>query len=106
MAKRNGYSIRMNNSDNAERLYDISCRVEVSESGEVARVNDVTVTRRSDGTGVGNGHFGITGGMDANTYINLSGLTLAETAACLAEVTAFVQQAVTEAVQSAEECEQ
>lgn len=96
----------MNNSDNADRKYDITCRVDVSDAGEVNNVSDVTIARKSDGMGVGNGHFSVTADMAGSTNVNLNGLTLAETAECLAETTAFIQQAVTEAVQSAEECEQ
>ena len=103
MAKRNGYSIRMNNSDNADRKYDITCKVDVSVAGVADNVSDVTITRKSDGMGVGNGHFSVTANMTGCTYVNITGLSLAETAECFAETTAFIQQAVTEATQGAEE---
>lgn len=103
MAKRNGYSIRMNNSDNADRKYDIACKVDVSDAGEVNNVSDVTISRKSDGMGVGNGHFSVNAGMTGSTYVNLNGMSLAETTECLAETTAFIQQAVTEAARSTEE---
>lgn len=104
MAKRNGYSIRMNNSDDTDRKYDIACKVDVSDAGEVNNVSDVTVTRKTDGMGVGNGHFSVTGEGGESSHITVNGLTLAETTECLAETTAFIQQAVNEAARSTEEC--
>lgn len=90
MAKRTGFSVIMDNSDNEERKFDIKCKVEVCEDGS-RKVNDVNVTK--DGVHIANANFGTYTSERPNVTINLYSLPLADHADCIAEIYAFAAQA-------------
>lgn len=90
MAKRTGFTVKMDNSDNAERKFDITCEVAVSDDGS-RRVSNVSVTK--DGVHVANANFGTYTSERPNVSFNIFSLPLADHADCVAEVYAFAAQA-------------
>lgn len=93
MAKRKSYTVSMDNSDNDQRKFDITCDVAVNSEGE-SKVNSVSVSK--NGVGVVNTNFNNFSLENPNVSFNFFNLPMSEHAECIEAVYAFVEQALAE----------
>ncbi|WP_289744742.1 hypothetical protein [uncultured Duncaniella sp.] len=107
MAKFNGANLRYNNSDDENRVYDLSAEVVVNDN----KVEAVNITASKDGQYIGSANINGLGTETGNSSFNFSvsqsspevapsvsvnfyGLPMEEHAGCIAEVYAFIKDAV------------
>ncbi len=97
MAKRKGFTVSMDNSDNDQRKFDILCDVAVNEEGQV-KVNSVSVSKNGVSVTNVNIQTFIKGNPNVNVSFNFHNLPFAEHAECVTAVYDFVEQAMEAAV--------
>lgn len=83
----------MDNSDNDQRKFDITCDVALNSEGE-SKVNSVSVSK--NGVGAANVHFSNYSQENPNVSFNFFNLPMTEHAECIEAVYAFVEQALAE----------
>lgn len=96
MAQKKGFTARMDNSDDEQRKYDMSCNVIVSDD-TVTEIRDLTVTK--NGQQVGHATFNRMNQQQPNISVNVFELPLADHAECISAVYAFASQAAQDAVE-------
>ena len=97
MAQRTGFILKVDNSDDKNRVFAVSCDVETDAAGN-RRVSNIQVSR--EGMSVAN--FSVSQHSpeaSPSVSVNFYGLPMEEHAACLAEVYAFIAQAVEHAAE-------
>ena len=87
----------MDNSDDTQRRYDITCEVTV-EDNTVTDVRNLSVTK--EGTQVAYGSFNALQRDAPNVSLNFMNLPVSEHPGCLADIYAFVDQAVKEVMET------
>ena len=97
MAQKKGMTVRMDNSDDKQRKYDITCEVTV-EDNTATDVRNLSVTK--EGTQVAYGSFNALKRDAPNVSLNFMNLPVSEHPGCSADIYAFVDQAVKEVMTS------
>lgn len=96
MAKFNGANLRYNNSDDENRVYDLSAEVVVNDN-KVEAVNSITAIK--DGRHIGGGNIN---GLDSDSSysdasFNFNGISVAESKYVMAAMVDFAQSCCTAA---------
>lgn len=95
MAKFNGANLRYNNSDDENRVYDLSAEVVVNNN----KVEAVNITASKDGQHIGSANINGLGTETGNSSFNFN-VPLAEINAPMAAMTDFAQSCCTAAATS------
>ena len=96
MAKRKGFTVSMDNSDNEQRKFDIMCDVSVNSDGQ-SKVNSVSVSK--NGVGAANVHTVDFSPENPIISFNFYNLPMSEHAECVVAVYDFIKQALEEVTQ-------
>lgn len=97
MAQRTGMTVKMDNSDDTQRKYNIICEVTV-EDNTATDVHNLVVTK--EGMQVAHGSMRRISKDMPDVSLNINNLPLAEHTGCIAAVYAFVDQAVKEVMET------
>ena len=93
MAKRKGFTVSMDNSDNEQRKFDIMCDVSVNSDGEKT-IKSISVSK--NGTGAVNTNVSNFSPENPNISFNFYNLPMSEHAECVVAVYDFIKQALEE----------
>lgn len=104
MAKFNGANLRYNNSDDENRVYDLSAEVVVNDN-KVEAVNSITAIK--DGRHIGGGNIN---GLDSDSSysdasFNFNGISVAESKVLMTAMIDFAQSCIAVAETSEERVE-
>lgn len=97
MAQRTGFILKVDNSDDKNRVFAVSCDVETDAAGNRS-VSNIQVSK--DGVNVAN--FSVSRNSPEaapSVSVNFYGLPMSEHAGCIAEVYAFIAQAMEQAAE-------
>lgn len=97
MAQRTGFILKVDNSDDKNRIFAVSCDVETDAAGNRS-VSNIQVSK--DGVNVAN--FSVSQNSPEaapSVSVNFYGLPMEEHAGCIAEVYAFIKDAVEHAAE-------
>lgn len=96
MAKRKGFTVSMDNSDNEQRKFDIMCDISVNSDGE-KKIKSISVSK--NGIGAVNTNVANFSPENPDISFNFYNLPMSEHAECVVAVYDFIKQALEEVTQ-------